>query len=322
MAGEAVMNPRDTMLSKVNEYLTERRRAGFALSIAGRQLLSFARFADRSGYRGPLTVDLASRWALANRRGLALTAARRIEVLRSFARYCQTFDPKTEVPAARLFGPGHRRLTPHIYTKQEIGALVAASSHLYPANGLRPVTCATIFGLLYATGLRISEATTLERQDVDLQHGILHIRQAKFGKSRLVPLHPSTTRALQRYMRRRDQDPSSAAPDAFFVFDHGQPARTRKLQYAFRCVCHQLRWRARGGHRAPRIHDIRHTFVCQCLQRWYEEGADIDRNILALSTYIGHAKVTDTYWYITATPELMAIAARRLEPLAPSGGVL
>jgi integrase len=191
------------------------------------------------------------------RRGLALTAARRIELLRSFARYCQIFDPKTEIPPLRLFGPGHRRLTPHIYTAPEIRALVAASARLYPANGLRPVTCATIFGLLSATGLRISEATALQRQDVDLQRGILHIRHTKFGKSRLVPLHSSTTHALQCYVRRRDQDPSSAATTAFFTFDHGQPARTRNLQYAFRNLCCQLGWCARGGHPAPRIHDLR-----------------------------------------------------------------
>lgn len=273
------MNLHDTMLSKVKAYLAFRRRAGFALSISGEQLLSFAR-------------------------------------------YCQTFDPKTEIPPVRLFGPGHRRLTPHIYTQQEIGALLAASARLYPVKGLRPITCATIFGLLSATGLRISEATALRRQDVDLKVGLLHIQQAKFGKSRLVPLHPSTTRALQRYARRRDQDPSSAATDAFFIFEHGRAARTRSLQYAFKLVRRQLRWRARGGHRNPRIHDLRHTFVCRRVQRWYEEGVDINRHILALSTYLGHAKVTDTYWYITATPELMAIAARRLEQLAPTGGGL
>jgi integrase len=316
------MNPHDTMLSKVKAYLEDRRQAGFALSSAGKQLLNFARVTDRSGYRGPLTVDLASRWALANRRGLALTAARRIELLRPFARYCLAFDSKTEVPPVRLFGPGHRRLTPHIYTEQEIDALLAASAGLSPAGGLRPVTCTTIFGLMFATGLRISEATGLQRQDVDLQRGLLHIRQTKFGKSRFVPLHPSATRALQRYARQRDQDPSSAATNAFFVFDHGQAAGTCKLRYAFRRVRRQLGWRARGGHRAPRIHDIRHSFVCRRLRRWYEEGMDIDRHILALSTYLGHANVTATYWYITATPELMAIAAQRLEPLAPTGGGL
>jgi integrase len=316
------MNLHDTMLSKVRAYLTFRRGAGFALSIAGEQLLSFARFTDRSGYRGPLTVDLASRWALANRRGLPLTAARRIEVLRSFARYCQTFDGKTEIPPLRLFGPGHRRLTPHIYTEREIGELLSASFHLYPRKGLRPITCATIFGLLSATGLRISEATALRCQDIDLKSGFLHIQRAKFGKSRLVPLHPSTTRALQRYARRRRQSSSSAATETFFIFDHGRPARTRSLQYAFALLRRQLRWHARGGHRMPRLHDIRHTFVCRRIQRWYEEGVDVNRNLLALSTYLGHAKVTDTYWYITATPELMAIAARRLEPLAPTGGGL
>jgi len=311
-----------TMFSKVKAYLSYRRQAGFALRIAGRQLTSFARFADRSGHRGPLTVDLASRWAVANRTGLPLTAARRIEVLRTFARYCQMLDPKAEIPPRGLFGPGHRRLTPHIYTEQEIGALLSTSARLSPVNGLRPATCATIFGLLSATGLRISEATALCRQDVDLQSGLLHIRQAKFGKSRLVPLHPSTTRALKRYASRRDQDAYSVVTDAFFIFDHGRPALTRKVQYAFGLVCRRLRWRARGGYRVPRIHDIRHSFVCRRLRRWYEEGVDIDSNLLALSTYIGHAKVTDTYWYITGTPELMAIAARRLEPLAPTGGGL
>jgi integrase len=315
------MNPA-TMVSKVKAYLSYRRQAGYALRIAGRQLLSFAQFADHSSHRGPLTVDLTSRWALANRTGLALTAARRIEVIRPFARYCQMFDSKAEIPSQKLFGPGHRRLTPHIYTEQEIGALLAASAHLSPANGLRPATCAAIFGLLSATGLRISEATGLRRHDVDLQSGILHIRQAKFGKSRLVPLHPSTTRALKRYASRRDQDACSVMTDAFFIFDHGRPASTRKVQYAFGLVCRGLRWRARGGHPAPRIHDLRHSFVCRRLRRWYEEGMNIDCNMLALSTYIGHAKVTDTYWYVTATPELMAIAARRLEPIAPTGGGL
>lgn len=315
------MNPQDRMFSKVLAYLADRRHAGFSLAIAGRQLLSFARFADRSGYRGPMTVELASQWAAANRDGKALTAARRIEVLRSFARYCLAFDPKTEVPPRGLFGPSHRRLTPHIYTEPELNALLKASARLPPTTGLRPLTCTTVFGLLSATGLRISEATGLLQQDVDLQLGVLQIRQTKFGKSRLVPLHPSTTRVLRRYVRRRDHNVSSKT-DSFFVFDNAQPASTRKLQYAFGILRRQLQWSARGGHRMPRIHDLRHTFVCRCLRRWYKKGVDIDRNMLALSTYLGHAKVTDTYWYVTAIPELMAIAARRLEPLMPAGGGL
>jgi integrase len=312
----------DTMVSKVNAYLSYRRKAGFLLGIAGRQLLSFAQFADRSSYHGPLTVDLASQWALANSTGKALTAARRIEVLRPFAHYCQILDPETEIPPRRLFGSGHRRLTPHIYTEQEIVQLMAAAARLYPGNGMRPITCATIFGLLSATGLRISEATALRRQDVDLPNGLLHIRHGKFGKSRLVPLHPSAIDALKRYGRRRDKDLYSSKTDCFFVFDHGRPANTRNVEYAFKLLCRRLRWRARGGHRSPRIHDIRHSFVCRRLRHWYEEGVNIDSKLLSLSTHIGHSKVTDTYWYITATPELMAIAAKRFEPLASTGGGL
>jgi integrase len=190
------MNARSTMRAKVEEYLADRRRAGFALKIEAGQLARFARFVDDSGYRGPLTVELASRWARANRHGRPLTAARRIEVLRGLARYCQMFDPATEIPPARLFGPAHRRLTPHIYTEREIRALVAGAAKLLPPGGLRGVACATIFGLIAATGLRVSEATALKRADVDGRHHLLHIRRAKFGKSRLVPLHPSVTNAL------------------------------------------------------------------------------------------------------------------------------
>ncbi len=232
------MNLHATMLSKVKEYLSFRRRAGFALSISGEQLLSFARFADCTGYRGPLTVELASRWALANRHGLQLTAARRIEVLRSFARYCQTQDPKTEIPPVRLFGPGHRRLTPHIYTEQEIAALLAASARLHPVKGLRPITCATIFGLLSATGLRISEATALRRQDVDLRGSLLHIHQAKFGKSRLVPLHPTTTRTLQRYARRRGLAASSTPSSSCAAGFVGAPAEGIATRVSMTCGTH------------------------------------------------------------------------------------
>lgn len=307
------MNPRAAMRTKVESYLACRRQAGFSLRVEGQQLLSFARFADHSGHRGPLTLKLAVTWASASRGQRPLTAARRIEVLRGFARYCQQFDPSTEIPPVRLFGRAHRRLTPHIYTDREIRALLAATVHLFPPGGLRGACCRAIFGLFATTGLRLSEATGLKRADVNLEQGLLHIRQAKFGKSRWVPLHPTTTRALQHYAQARDRDPMSARTDAFFVGDYGRPARSRNIEYAFHLLRRRLRWQPRGSHPAPRIQDLRHTFICRRLQHWYEDGIDIDRNILALSTYVGHAKVTDTYWYVTATPELLAIAARRFE---------
>lgn len=309
------MNTPTTLHAWVESYLAHRRQAGFALQIAGQQLLNFARFAEQCGHCGPLTLDLAVRWASASRCPGPLTAARRIEVLRGFARYCQQLDPATEIPPLRLFGRGHRRLTPHIYTDEEIRALLAATANLSPAGGLRGACCHAIFGLFAATGLRLSEATGLKRADVDLQKGLLLIRHAKFGKSRWVPLHATTTHALQRYVQLRDRNPASAHTDAFFVGDYGRAARSRNIEYAFELLRHDLGWQSRGGHPAPRIQDLRHTFVCRTLQRWYETGIDIDRNILALSTYIGHAKVTDTYWYVTATPELMAIAGQRFECL-------
>ncbi len=310
------MNTLAEMHTKVESYLACRRHAGFSLRTEGQQLLRFARFADRSGHRGPLTLKLAVTWASASSGQKPLTAARRIEVLRGFARYCQQFDPRTEIPPLRLFGRGHRRLTPHIYTDGEIRALLAATAQLFPPGGLRGACCRAIFGLFAATGLRLSEATGLKRGDVDLQQGLLHIRQAKFGKSRWVPLHPTTRGALQRYAQARDHEPMSARTDAFFVGDYGRPACSRDIEYAFRLLRRQLGWQPRGDHPAPRIQDLRHTFICRRLQHWYETGIDIDRNILALSTYVGHVKVTDTYWYVTATPELMAIAAQRFEHFA------
>jgi integrase len=307
------MNGNSTMRARVQAYITERRAGGFALSIDEQQLLRFARFVDESSHRGPLTVQLASRWALASKGRRRLTAARRIEVLRGFARYCQTFDPATEIPPLALFGPGHRRVTPHIFTEQELCVLVTTAAGLGPPGGLRGPTCATILGLIASTGLRISEATRLRRSDIDLDRGLLRVQNTKFGKSRLLPLHPTTVQALQRYVQRRERDPASRSGGAFFVFDRGQPATTPKVEYAFRTLRQRLGWRSRGGLRYPRIHDIRHTVATRRLERWYRAGTDIDRGMLALSTYLGHTKVTDSYWYVTATPELMALAARRAE---------
>jgi integrase len=311
MAWEPNMNANSSMRVKVHVYVAQRRAGGFALTIDEQQLLGFARFVDKSGYKGPITVELASRWALASKARRRLTAARRIEVIRGFARYCRTFDPDTEVPPLALFGPGHRRLTPHIFTDRELGALLTAAASLRPPGGLRGPTCAMIFGLIASTGLRISEATGLRREDVDFSQGLLHIQHSKFGKSRLVPLHSSAIQALRRYAVRRDRDPSPRASNAFLLFDRGRPATTRNVEYAFKRLRQQLKWRCRGALRYPRIHDIRHTFATRRLERWYQAGTDVDQHILALSTYLGHAKVTDTYWYITATPELLALAAQR-----------
>jgi integrase len=306
------MSASTRMADRVTAYLAERRRNGFGMSISGGQLAAFARFADSREHSGPITLALASEWALSSEGRRPLTAARRIEVLRGFARFCVRYDEATVIPPRRLFGRSHRRLRPHIYTDAEIARLMAMARKL---GGLRGATCATIFGLIAACGLRISEATRLARADVNLSEGLLFIRETKFGKSRWVPLHPSVVVALRRYVKVRDADSRAAARSAFFTFDRGRSASSVNVRYAF----WQLRSHLgppRGGHLYVRLHDLRHTFLCRRLEQWYGEGRQIDRHMLSLSTYVGHVKVTDTYWYMTATPELLALAAQRAQQVA------
>ncbi|MGF6877259.1 tyrosine-type recombinase/integrase [Paraburkholderia tuberum] len=308
-----------TMVSLVEDYLECRRRLGFALESEERRLLCFARFADQIGHRGPITEELALRWACSSSRTTATTRAGRLRILSPFAKYRLQFDPATEIASPGLCGPGHRRLTPHIYSEEEIDALLDTARRLPPAGSLRPVTCETVFGLLAATGLRISEALDFRRSDVDLERGLLTIRQSKFRKARQVPLHPTTTEALRTYVCIRDKRLPASTTDAFFVSDRGRPVNYRQIAYAFARLRAQLGWQARGGHPHPRIHDLRHSFICRRLIGWYQEGIDVGNAMLVLSTYVGHTQVTDTFWYITAIPELMTIAGDRFEHFVQGG---
>lgn len=194
--------------------------------------------------------------------------------------------------------------------------LLAVAGRLSPTHGLRPATFQTLFGLLAATGLRIGEALHLSRHDVNLHQAVLTLRETKFHKSRLVPLHPTAVAALKRYTTRRDHNVPSPAHDAFFLLDDGTALNYAQTRYAFKCLRHTLGWPRDPNGRFPRLYDLRHTFVCQRLLAWYAQGEDIDQKIVSLSTYLGHVKVTDTYWYVTGIPELMAVAAKRFECFA------
>jgi integrase len=313
------MRSAPSMVSLVENYLTARRQMGFDLAIAGSQLLAFARFADQVGHHGPVTADLAVRWAQSSPATKPLTWARRLEVLRPFTKYRLQFDAGTEIVALRLFGPAHRRLLPHIYTEQEIASLLEAAGSLPPVGSLRPLTYHTLFGLLAATGLRISEALHLKPQEVDWERKLLIVRQTKFRKSRLVPLHQTTISALRLYANARQQKLVSVKIETFFVSERGKSLANRTVHSVFERLRAQLRWVARGGHAAPRIHDLRHTFISRSLLRSYKQHRPIDNVIDAVSTYVGHAKVSDTYWYVTAIPELMAIASRRFAKFAGGG---
>jgi integrase len=306
-----------SMQSKVQDYLDERRRLGFSLRIAGSQLMAFARFADQLGHRGPLNSQMILKWVqgqipLAKR----ITWARRLETIRPFAKHRSRLDPGTEVPDAGIFGKGHRRLTPHIYTDQEISDLLRACHQLPPTGTLRPATYEALFGLIAATRLRISEALHLRCADVDLAQGLVTVRQTKFCKSRLLPIHPTVTEALKRYLAFRQRHTPTSPHSHFFVSSSGAGLVCRTVHGVFERLRADLRWTARGAHPAPRIHDLRHTFICRRVQLWHQQGADIDHAMVALSTYVGHAKVSDTYWYLTGVPELMAVAGMSFERFA------
>jgi len=303
------------MLGWVEEYLAFRRGLGFDLKSPAWYLRSFARYAK--GHRGPVTLDLATRWALASGSGDSAQAARRLGIIRSFARHRALIDPATEIPPLGLLGPVPRRKRPHIYSEDEIRALLQQAAQLLPRSGLSPRTYITFLSLLFSTGLRLSEGCNLTCKDVDLHRGLLTIRGTKFRKSRWVPLHPSATQALKRYARDRNATVGGDAAAGFFFRTERVPRLTiAAVEKAFARMRHRLDWSARGRARRPRLHDARHTFAVRRLLRWYEEGADVGQKILALSTYLGHAKITDTYWYLTGVPELLAVASRRFERLA------
>lgn len=248
--------------------------------------------------------------------GEPLWWARRLSFLRGFARHRHLFDPRTEIPAAQLLGMYGRRRTPHIYSTAEVSALLRAAAALPPKEGLRPQTYVTLLGLLASTGMRISEALHLTRADVDLAAGMLMVARTKFRKSRLVPLHASTVEALRRYARRRDHHHRRPLSFAFFLNDRGGELGGSGVSNTFGILRRELGWtNGPDGHR-PRIHDLRHTMAVRRLLRWYEELVDVHRKIAALATYLGHVEVTDTYWYLTAVRELLAIVSNRFEIFA------
>lgn len=300
----------------IDEYLTARRGLGFALDTPEGLLRDFASHADRIGHRGPVTIALAVQWARSSRSSNSAQAARRLAVVRQFARYRKRFDPTTEVPPAGLLGRIPRRPPPHIYTETEMAALLRQASCLLPRHGLRPATYAAYFALLVSTGLRLSEACRLTTDDVDLANGILVVRETKFRKSRLVPLHPTTTQALTRYADRRDACRAASGSEYFFRTEVSSRLTLDAVEKTFSRIRQRLGWTEQGRTRQPRIHDLRHTFITRRLLRWYQDGADVDRKMLALATYVGHAKVTDTYWYCTAVPELLACTSQRFEHFA------
>jgi len=313
------MSAHITMQTHAENYLSERRRLGFALRSSGYSVNSFARYVDTLNLQGPLTVGVMADWARRDKGNSDKpeTWARRLKNLRSFTRYLQQFEPHTEVPDDTTFGRIGQRLAPHIYSEQEIIDLLTAARRLSSTTGLRGATYETLFGLIASTGLRISEAVHLRDAEVDLKWGMLTIRQTKFAKSRYVPLHPSTVEILKQYRLLRNSHIEITDETPFFVGTRGRclghGLSLRQVHRVFISLRDQLGLINRGAHDGPRIHDLRHTFIVRRVMLWHAQGVDVDQQMLALSTYVGHATVTNTYWYLTGIPQLMAVAANKFE---------
>jgi len=296
----------------VEEYLALRQGLGFSLRLPGAMLRQFAAFLERHG--APyITRELALRWAQQPAHAQPATWASRLTAVRRFAQFWSASDPRTEVPPLGLLPHRYARKPPYIYSDADIRRLIARARQLPSPTGLRPATYATLLGLLAVTGLRISEALALNRADVDAAEAILTIRRTKFGKSRLVPVHLTTQRALRRYARRRDRLYPTPTTDSFFVSERGARLTQWTVRYTFNRLSRQVGLRGPADHRGPRLHDFRHRLAVTTLLRWYRAGVDVERRLPALSTYLGHRHVADTYWYLSAVPELLRLAAARLE---------
>jgi integrase/recombinase XerD len=293
------------------DYLQIRRKLGFELERAGRELTGFVAFLEQSGAER-ITSELALRWACqpsASERYHSL----RLGMVRGFAQYLATLDPESEIPAPDLLSARLRRITPYLYSEREITELMAAAGALTPP--LRGATYRTIIGLLAVTGIRIGEALALDRDDVSLDDGMLRLRVAKQQKQRLVPLHETTTNALREYARARDQACPRPATLAFFLSTNGTRicGSVSVFDKTFRTLIRQVEPQPGADQPHRRAHDFRHTFAVQTLIRWHHAGADVERTMPLLSTYLGHIDPHSTYWYLHATPELMRPVAHKLE---------
>lgn len=300
-----------SLRNALGEYLALRRSLGFELRLAGRLLERFVDFADKQDAEF-ITCELAVRWATLPPDVQPAQWANRLGMVRRFARHHLATEPRTEVPPTDLLPYHYRRQPPYIYSDAEVQSLLRAAAALPSPLGLRGATYMTLLGLYASTGLRTNEALRLDHDDVDLVQGVLRIRDSKLGKSRYIPIHGSTQQALARYAAERERLCPRLNTPGFFVSEHGTRISEWSLRYTFVKLSRQIGLRAATDSRGPRIHDFRHRFAVNTLRGWYRAGVDVERHLPQLSTYLGHVHITDTYWYLTATPELMQLAGQRL----------
>lgn len=293
----------------VDDYIAIRRSLGFKLEDYPWMLHDFVDYLESHG-ESKVTTQLALEWA--QRPGADAHLAylgKRLCVVRGFARHLRAFDPDTEVPAAYLMRCQACRAVPYIYSDQDIQALMTAARSLKPE--LRAVTYQTLVGLLCVTGARVGEMIGLDRDDIGWDDGVLVIRYSKFGKSRELPLHPSTITALNSYAQARDRLCPRPRTSSFFVNTLGKRPAYETVHHTFSKLAGIAGLRARSDTCRPRIHDTRHSFACATLLGWYRAGIDVQAHLPLLSTWLGHTNPENSYWYLSAVPELLALAAER-----------
>jgi integrase len=307
----------DNLITRqVESYIEYKQSLGYQLKIESQELRRFAKYTRDIEHRDSLTVDLAIQWSSLNGSLSRWYMARRLETVHTFAVYASCIDPKAQVPQTGVFGKCHGRVTPYVYSENEMLRLMNESFKLFSTDGIRCLTVSIALGLLWATGIRVSELTNLKVKDVQLKEKYLHIRNTKFYKERLVPLHQTVSEQLKNYdleLKRRLAGRSE--DDSFFVTMNGRPFNLRAFEYAFTLLrpCLLLDGKKDWNRRPPRLYDIRHTFACRTILKWLESGEDVNQMMYLLSVYMGHVKPEDTYWYLTATPELLSLACGKFE---------
>jgi integrase len=308
-----------TLRQAVGDYLALRRSLGFRLKKHEPCLQEFVSFLKKKR-AARISTALALQFATQHRHQQPAEWAARLSVVRGFARYRSGDDLATEIPLPGLLPYRPMRARAYLYSEEEIQQLLNAARDLPSPYSLKPWTYYCLFGLLVVTGMRISEALNLQTKDIDWPEGVLTIHGTKFGKSRLVPLHASTRTALSAYAKRRDRFFAGQPVSHFFVSSRGKRLDGGDVRRTFYALSRQIGLRDASASHGPRLHDFRHRFAVETLVRWYRKDEEVERRLPIVSTYLGHAHVTDTYWYLTSTPELLGAAGKRMEKRW--GGVL
>jgi integrase/recombinase XerD len=293
-----------------DDYLATRRAMGYKLGEQGRLLRQFVAHLEAVGAEH-LTIAHAVSWATQPVDGAMTWWAFRIGICRQFARYLSTLDPLTEVPPPGMFPEPSHRIVPYIYSEDDLTRVLDAATRLPTEH--RADTYRTLIALVAATGMRNGEAVRLDHGDVDLGEGILTIRDSKFGKSRQVPVHPSTVEALGAYAQRRDHRRQKSKSESFFTSTTGTRLLRDNVSTVFPRLVRDAGLRPGPGGRLPRLHDLRHTFAVRCVIGWYRAGVDVDARLPLLSTYLGHTSPRETYWYLTGVPELLELVVERMD---------